>query len=139
MARAINSGRYLADREEHVGKPDEACVANRQFAHCLHTLQSSFAAPWPVHAPLEAASRCRYLVVATSRLIFAEANIDWFVHTNQCTVQSKHRQQLYCYPYTTVPLAVGTGKNIPAIETLLTAPPSPRDTLSAVALLTWST
>jgi hypothetical protein len=44
--------------------------------HCLHTLQSSFAAPWPGPAPLRPASRCRYLVVATFRGIFAEANID---------------------------------------------------------------
>jgi hypothetical protein len=69
------STRYLADRKEHNGGPNiRTCVTDRQFAHCLHTLQSSFAAPWPGPAPLRPASRCRYLVVATFRLISAEVN-----------------------------------------------------------------
>jgi hypothetical protein len=78
MARkTATSTRDLADRKEHNGAPNiRTYVTDRQFAHCLHTLQSSFAAPLPGPAPLRPASRCRYLVVATFRLIFAEANID---------------------------------------------------------------
>lgn len=77
MARRTASTRYLADRKEYNGAPNiRTFVTHRQFAHCLHTLQSSFAAPWSGPAPLRPASRCRYLAVATFRLIFAEANID---------------------------------------------------------------